>query len=77
VYLRNTVAILEALVSFFTGHQKKLFHGSFSFVFKQSKRPPGGGTQRLILYHDGEQFAMVFLSKDTPLFSLRLWRRRD
>lgn len=75
VYLRNTVAILEALVSFFTGHQKKLFHGSF--VFKQSKRPPGGGTQRLLLYHDGEQFAMVFLSKDTPLFSLQLWRRRD
>jgi hypothetical protein len=77
VYLRNTVAILEALVPFFTGHQKKLFHGSFSFVFKQSKRPPGGGTQRLLLYHDGERFAMVFLSKDTPLFSLRLWRRRD
>ena len=77
LYLRNTVAILEALVSFFTGHQKKLFHGSFSFVFKQSKRPPGGGTQRLLLYHDGEQFAMVFLSKDTPLFSLQLWRRRD
>jgi hypothetical protein len=77
VHLRNTVAILEALVSFFTGHQKKLFHSSFSFVFKQSKRPPGGGTQRLLLYHDGERFAMVFLSKDTPLFSLRLWRRRD
>jgi hypothetical protein len=38
---------------------------------------PGGGTQRLLLYHDGEGFAMVFLSKDTPVFSLRLWRRRD
>jgi len=76
VHLWNTVAILEALVSFFTGHQKKLFHGSFSFLFKQSKRPPGGGTQRLLLYHDGERFAIAFLSKDTPLFSLWLWRRR-
>jgi hypothetical protein len=76
VHLRNTVAILEALVSFFTGHQKKLFHGSFSFVFKQYKRPPGGGTQRLLLYHDGDRFAIVFLSKDTPAFSLWLCQRR-
>ena len=76
VYLRNTVAILEALVSFFTGHQKKLFQGSFSFVFKQYKRPPGGGTQRLLLYHDGDRFAIVFLSKDTPAFSLWLCQRR-
>jgi hypothetical protein len=76
VHLRNTVAILEALVSFFTGHQKKLFHDSFSFVFKQYKWPPGGGTQRLLLYHDGDRFAIVFLSKDTPAFSLRLCQRR-
>lgn len=76
VHLGNTVAILEALVSFFTGHQKKLFHGSFSFVFKQFIRPLGGGTQRLLLYHDGDWFTIVFLSKDMSAFSLRLWQRR-
>ena len=76
VHLRNAVAIVEALVFLFTGLQKKLFHGSFSFVFKLSKRAPGGGTQRLLLYHDGDRFAIVFLSKDTPAFSLRLCQRR-
>ena len=36
---RNTVAILEAFAAFFTGHQKKLFHGSFSFDFSIPERP--------------------------------------
>ena len=38
---RNTVAILEAFAAFFTGHQKKLFHGSFSFDFSIPERPAG------------------------------------
>ena len=38
---RNTVAILEAFAAFFTGHQKKLFHGFFSFDFSIPERPAG------------------------------------
>jgi hypothetical protein len=45
-------------------------------VFKQSKRPPGGGTQRLLLYHAGEKFAIAVLPKDTFCFSMRLWHKK-
>ncbi len=73
VNTRNTVCVLESFAAFLSGHQIVIvpsFISPFNLLLRRQ------GTQRLLLYHAGETFAIAVLPKDTFCFSMRLWHKK-